>query len=91
MITSICSLSFPSASITTPLATAYLFGRYAISHSLQLSSVSSPDVYKRQEVASAQRGAVEEIKRKQRVSGFNSIFCVASVPMAKQMCIRDRH
>ena len=35
------------------------------------------------EVASAQRGAVEEIKRKQRVSGFNSIFCVASVPMAK--------
>ena len=35
------------------------------------------------EVASAQRGAVEEIKKKQRVSGFNSIFCVASVPMAK--------
>ena len=35
------------------------------------------------EVASAQRGAVEEIKQKQRVSGFNSIFCVASVPMAK--------
>lgn len=35
------------------------------------------------EVASAQRGAVEEIKQKQRVSGFNSIFAVASVPMAK--------
>lgn len=34
------------------------------------------------EVASAKRGAVEEIKQKQRVSGFNSIFCVASVPMA---------
>ena len=35
------------------------------------------------EVASADRGAVEEIKQKQRVSGFNSIFAVASVPMAK--------
>ena len=35
------------------------------------------------EVASAARGAVEEIKQKQRVSGFNSIFAVASVPMAK--------
>lgn len=35
------------------------------------------------EVASADRGAVDEIKRKQRVSGFNSIFAVASVPMAK--------
>lgn len=35
------------------------------------------------EVASADRGAVEEIKAKQRVSGFNSIFAVASVPMAK--------
>lgn len=35
------------------------------------------------QVASAERGAVEEIKRKQRVSGFNSIFAVASVPMAK--------
>ena len=34
-------------------------------------------------VASAERGAVEEIKRKQRVSGFNSIFTVASVQMAK--------
>ncbi len=36
-----------------------------------------------QEVASADRGAVEEVKQKQRVSGFNSIFAVASVPMAK--------
>ncbi len=36
-----------------------------------------------EEVASAERGAVEEIKQKQRVSGFNSIFAVASVPMAK--------
>lgn len=36
-----------------------------------------------EEVASANRGAVEEIKKKQRVSGFNSIFAVASVPMAK--------
>ncbi|SCP99561.1 type I restriction endonuclease subunit R [Anaerobium acetethylicum] len=35
------------------------------------------------EVASAQRGSVEEIKQKQRVSGFNSLFAVASVPMAK--------
>lgn len=35
------------------------------------------------EVASAGRGAVDEIKWKQRVSGFNSIFAVASVPMAK--------
>lgn len=35
------------------------------------------------EVASAERGVVEEIKQKQRVSGFNSIFAVASVPMAK--------
>jgi type I restriction enzyme R subunit len=35
------------------------------------------------EVASAERGAVEEIKQKQRVSGFNSIFAVASVQMAK--------
>lgn len=36
-----------------------------------------------QEVASADRGAVEEIKQKQRLSGFNSIFAVSSVPMAK--------
>ena len=36
-----------------------------------------------EEVASANRVAVEEIKKKQRVSGFNSIFAVASVPMAK--------
>ena len=35
------------------------------------------------EVASAERGKVEEIKSKQRISGFNSIFAVASVPMAK--------
>lgn len=35
------------------------------------------------DVASADRGAVEEIKKKQRISGFNSIFAVASVPMAK--------
>ena len=35
------------------------------------------------EVASADRGAVEEIKQKQRISGFNSIFAVASVPMAR--------
>ena len=35
------------------------------------------------EVASAERGVVEEIKQEQRVSGFNSIFAVASVPMAK--------
>jgi type I restriction enzyme R subunit len=35
------------------------------------------------EVAFAERGAVEEIKQKQRVNGFNSIFAVSSVPMAK--------
>lgn len=35
------------------------------------------------EVASGKNGAVEEIKQKQRISGFNSIFAVASVPMAK--------
>ena len=35
------------------------------------------------DVASADRGKVEEIKRKQRVSGFNSVFAVSSVPMAK--------
>ena len=35
------------------------------------------------DVASAKNGAVEEIKNKQRISGFNSIFAVASVPMAK--------
>lgn len=35
------------------------------------------------EVASASRGTVEEIKQKQRISGFNSIFAVASVQMAK--------
>lgn len=36
-----------------------------------------------EEVASADRGKVEEIKQKQRLSGFNSIFAVSSVPMAK--------
>lgn len=35
------------------------------------------------EVASGKNGAVEEIKQKQRVSGFNSIFAVSSVSMAK--------
>ena len=35
------------------------------------------------EVASAGRSKVDEIKKKQRLSGFNSIFAVASVPMAK--------
>ena len=35
------------------------------------------------ELVSSDRGKVEEIKRKQRISGFNSIFAVASVPMAK--------
>lgn len=35
------------------------------------------------EVASADRGKVDEIKQKQRLSGFNSIFAVSSVPMAK--------
>lgn len=35
------------------------------------------------DVAPAGRQEVEEIKRKQRLSGFNSIFAVASVPMAK--------
>ena len=35
------------------------------------------------EVASGKHGAVEEIKQKQRLSGFNSIFAVSSVPMAK--------
>ena len=35
------------------------------------------------EVAAANRDEVEEVKRKQRLSGFNSIFAVSSVPMAK--------
>ena len=35
------------------------------------------------DVASSKNGAVEEIKQKQRLSGFNSIFAVASVDMAK--------
>lgn len=36
------------------------------------------------EVASADRGKVEEIKKNQRISGFNSIFAVSSVDMAKK-------
>ena len=35
------------------------------------------------QVASGKQGAVEEIKRAQRISGFNSILAVASVEMAK--------
>lgn len=35
------------------------------------------------EVASDKHGRTEEIRRKQRVTGFNSIFAVASVQMAK--------
>ena len=35
------------------------------------------------QVASGKQDAVQEIKQKQRLSGFNSIFAVASVPMAK--------
>lgn len=34
------------------------------------------------DVASSDRAATEEIKRKQRLSGFNSIFAVSSIPMA---------
>ena len=36
-----------------------------------------------EEVASSKRNQVEEIKCKQRLSGFNSIYAVSSVPMAK--------
>lgn len=36
-----------------------------------------------EEVASSKRNQVKEIKCKQRLSGFNSIFAVSSVPMAK--------
>ena len=35
------------------------------------------------EVASAKRDTVAEIKQKQRLSGFNSIFAVSSVPVAR--------
>ena len=35
------------------------------------------------DVASGKNGMIEEIKEKQRISGFNAIFAVASVPMAK--------
>lgn len=34
------------------------------------------------EIAAAKKKKVEEIRQKQRVSGFNSIFAVSSVPMA---------
>lgn len=34
------------------------------------------------EVSSAKQGAIEEIKNKQRMNGFNSIFAVSSVPAA---------
>ena len=36
------------------------------------------------DVASGKNGKVNELKRPQRVNGFNSIFAVASVPMAKR-------
>ena len=36
-----------------------------------------------QDVASGSRGSVEEVKQQQRINGFNSILCVASVPMAR--------
>ena len=36
------------------------------------------------EVATAERDKVEEIKQKQRLSGFNSIFAVSSIAMAKR-------
>jgi len=36
------------------------------------------------EVASAGSKKVDEIKQKQRLSGFNSIFAVASIPMARK-------
>jgi len=35
------------------------------------------------QVASSKQGAVEEVRHRQRLSGFNSIFATASVPMAK--------
>ena len=35
------------------------------------------------DVASGANGTVEEVKQQQRVSGFNAILCVASVPMAR--------
>lgn len=34
-------------------------------------------------IASSDRGKLEEIKQRQRINGFNSIFAVASIPMAK--------
>ena len=36
-----------------------------------------------EEVASAKRDEVEEIKEKQRISGFNSIFCSIKCTNAK--------
>ncbi len=35
------------------------------------------------DVASGRQGTVEEIKSKQHLNGFNSLFAVASIPMAK--------
>ncbi len=35
------------------------------------------------EVAAAKQGKAEEIKKQQRLKGFNAIFAVASIPMAK--------
>ena len=35
------------------------------------------------EVASGKRGSVEEVKRQQRLNGFNPILCVSSVAMAR--------
>ena len=36
------------------------------------------------EVASSKRGSIEEIKRAENISGFNSIFAVSSIPMAQK-------
>lgn len=36
-----------------------------------------------EEVATAKNGEIEEIKQKQRISGFNSVFAVSSIPAAK--------
>lgn len=46
---------------------------YAYNVLMNISSVASAET----------KETVEEIKKKQRLSGFNSIFAVASVPMAK--------
>ena len=42
-----------------------------------------PVIGRDDEIRNVIRITVEEIKQKQRISGFNSIFAVASVPMAK--------